>query len=582
MGTLSGTCEILESSELGDSELGMDNRDGDQSTSEKKYSIEDDINNLFQAIEIRNSARSSRLSHEFGKDPMRKSAMKRPMKAGSPYVSGIGISGSVSLKQALRGLCISQASEMAAQKRSLKPAGPPELLEAGTIKRLYRAVVAEANGSGLPITECKGNLVEISVVPDTSKFSGKIYGSMNLPKAEISQTTAQPSTDLAKAVTQDKMMTSALQQDVIVHLPIEVDCDINTELRKLESANSTPINHACKKSKQLDEVASTSTEVPSNSTELNKGWKGKLQLASFLSGSSSSSRVSKSFRRSPTLIKPIFRSKSCVKNEVKQDSPCASCSTDSNDRDANNDLNHGQRNLENKRDKCTSKPGREPNEKTPPMSGHSGLSTEVDSGTLDMERNKLESSSGSKNRTNLLCSKMDHRSRSREKGDFSQSSKSSIGDYNSSCTGTTSDESNVSGSSRSGKRPHMSRDLRWEAIHNVQKLHGRLGMRHFKLLRRLGCGDIGTVYLAELTGTKCLFALKVMDNEFLVTSRKLLRAETEREILEMLDHPFLPTLYAHFVSDKLLCLAMEYCPGGDLHVLRQKQPTKSFSEQATR
>jgi serine/threonine protein kinase len=50
----------------------------------------------------------------------------------------------------------------------------------------------------------------------------------------------------------------------------------------------------------------------------------------------------------------------------------------------------------------------------------------------------------------------------------------------------------------------------------------------------------------------------------------------------MLDHPFLPTLYAHFVSDKLSCLVMEYCPGGDLHVLRQKQPGRSFAEQAAR
>lgn len=60
------------------------------------------------------------------------------------------------------------------------------------------------------------------------------------------------------------------------------------------------------------------------------------------------------------------------------------------------------------------------------------------------------------------------------------------------------------------------------------------------------------------------------------------RAQTEREILRMLDHPFLPTLYAQFTSDNLSCLVMEYCPGGDLHVLRQRQPGRSFSEPAAR
>ncbi|GJX35691.1 serine/threonine-protein kinase D6PK-like protein [Tanacetum coccineum] len=60
------------------------------------------------------------------------------------------------------------------------------------------------------------------------------------------------------------------------------------------------------------------------------------------------------------------------------------------------------------------------------------------------------------------------------------------------------------------------------------------------------------------------------------------RAHTEREILRILDHPFLPTLYAHFVSDNLSCLVMDYCPGGDLHVLRQKQPDRYYHEQAAR
>ncbi|CAA0841281.1 Protein kinase superfamily protein, partial [Striga hermonthica] len=182
--------------------------------------------------------------------------------------------------------------------------------------------------------------------------------------------------------------------------------------------------------------------------------------------------------------------------------------------------------------------------------------------------------------SSLVCKtrRADEKSSAKEKSEFSQSSQSS-----SMGSSFYSEETYLSGgSSRSGHRAHMSRDSRWEAISCARKQHGSLSLRSFKMLRKIGGGDIGTVYLSELIGTGCLFAVKVMDNEYLVARKKMTRAHTEREILGILDHPFLPTLYAHFATDKFSCLVMEYCLGGDLHVLRQKQPSRSFSEKAAR
>lgn len=164
--------------------------------------------------------------------------------------------------------------------------------------------------------------------------------------------------------------------------------------------------------------------------------------------------------------------------------------------------------------------------------------------------------------------------------DFVESGKSSL------CRGSTStdvsDESSCSSFSSNLSKPHKGNDLNWDAIQVVRARDGVLGLSHFRLLKRLGCGDIGSVYLAELTGTKCSFAMKVMDKASLASRKKLLRAQTEREILQSLDHPFLPTLYTHFETDKFSCLVMEFCPGGDLHTLRQRQPGKYFSEQAVK
>ncbi|KAG0503363.1 hypothetical protein HPP92_003435 [Vanilla planifolia] len=166
------------------------------------------------------------------------------------------------------------------------------------------------------------------------------------------------------------------------------------------------------------------------------------------------------------------------------------------------------------------------------------------------------------------------------KVNFVESGKSSI------CRGSTSsdvsNESNCSSMSNSINKPHKANDSRWEAIQTAQVKDGQLGLRQFRLLKKLGCGDIGSVYLSELSGSKCYFAMKVMDKASLASRKKLLRAQTEKEILQCLDHPFLPTLYSHFETEKFSCLVMEFCPGGDLHTLRQKQPGKFFPEHAVK
>ncbi|KAJ6691346.1 PROTEIN KINASE [Salix koriyanagi] len=127
-------------------------------------------------------------------------------------------------------------------------------------------------------------------------------------------------------------------------------------------------------------------------------------------------------------------------------------------------------------------------------------------------------------------------------------------------TSVIADPNEASFRSSCPSKPHKGNDFRWDAVQCVK----------------------GSVYLAELRGMGCVFAMKVMDKGMLAGRKKLLRARTEREILGLLDHPFLPTLYSHFETDKFSCLLMEFCSGGDLHILRQRQPGKHFSEQAAR
>uniref|UniRef100_A0A6N2KGU3 non-specific serine/threonine protein kinase n=1 Tax=Salix viminalis TaxID=40686 RepID=A0A6N2KGU3_SALVM len=56
----------------------------------------------------------------------------------------------------------------------------------------------------------------------------------------------------------------------------------------------------------------------------------------------------------------------------------------------------------------------------------------------------------------------------------------------------------------------------------------------------------------------------------------------EGEILSMLDHPFLPTLYAHLEVSHYSCLLIDYCPNGDLHSVLRKQPGNRLPVQAVK
>ncbi|KAM7495324.1 hypothetical protein LguiB_029933 [Lonicera macranthoides] len=123
-------------------------------------------------------------------------------------------------------------------------------------------------------------------------------------------------------------------------------------------------------------------------------------------------------------------------------------------------------------------------------------------------------------------------------------------------------------------RPHRQSDPHWSSINAATTFSsdGTLHLRHLKLLRHLGSGNLGRVFLCRLRDNDHTnFALKVVDTNAL-TQKKLSHVQTEARILSTLDHPFLPTLYAHLEASHYTCLLIDYCPNGDLHSLLRKQP----------
>ncbi|KAG4955650.1 hypothetical protein JHK85_042030 [Glycine max] len=131
-------------------------------------------------------------------------------------------------------------------------------------------------------------------------------------------------------------------------------------------------------------------------------------------------------------------------------------------------------------------------------------------------------------------------------------------------------------------KPHRKDDPAWKAIQKVLESGEQIGLKHFRPIKPLGSGDTGSVHLVELRGTGQYFAMKAMDKGVMLNRNKVHRACAEREILDKLDHPFLPALYASFQTKTHVCLITDYCPGGELFLLLDRQPTKVLKEDAVR
>ncbi|CAJ1968687.1 unnamed protein product, partial [Sphenostylis stenocarpa] len=584
MGSFSGTCEIVEARDDLNTEkdAGIYQSNSKYSLDEKnrkhpvlklgyKDNLDDDINKLFESITLKSSSRDSGVLQD-GTIPKMKSALKKPITVGASRSPRVGPSEPVTLKQALRDLCISKASEMAAMKRLSKSTASPRISEVGKIQTLYNSVVVEGRQSGPFNVESKGSAREISSVPEESSFHALDNASQSHPTVK--------STSLCQNVQSSKVSVETTENDTGASL---MSIDLASSSSKVGvvfvSQSSEPAQiekQSTASSPSSCNINGSKLEVPENASSYNKlgnktsvsknGQKGRLQTVSSSSTSVNGNRVCKMSRHAPRTVKSIIKNKNVGKKKLKKDSVSALFDPTSNE--VNNESVPGTTQLVCERCWCAieNKKGIISLDSISPGDGINSVN--VHSGSASAGNNSIREVTEVKKNTVL-----------KEQLEFSQSSKSSQGDYSSSTS--TSDESNLSGSS-CGNRPHMSKDVRWEAIRHAQMQHGVLGLGHFNLLKKLGCGDIGTVYLAELVGKNCLFAIKVMDNEFLARRKKMPRAQTEREILRMLDHPFLPTLYGQFTSDNLSCLVMEYCPGGDLHVLRQKQLGRSFSEPAAR
>ncbi|EAR86537.2 Serine/Threonine kinase domain protein (macronuclear) [Tetrahymena thermophila SB210] len=91
-----------------------------------------------------------------------------------------------------------------------------------------------------------------------------------------------------------------------------------------------------------------------------------------------------------------------------------------------------------------------------------------------------------------------------------------------------------------------------------------VGPNDFTIVETLGKGAFGQVFLVQKKDDKLFFAMKVLQKERILGKNILKYALTERNVLSVMQHPFIVSLKYAFQTKNKLYLVMDYCPGGDL------------------
>ena len=98
-----------------------------------------------------------------------------------------------------------------------------------------------------------------------------------------------------------------------------------------------------------------------------------------------------------------------------------------------------------------------------------------------------------------------------------------------------------------------------------------LGLEHepkksdFNIIKELGMGSYGTVYLVSHKKTKAKYALKAIDKTVPENLEEKAAFNREVEIMYKLNHPNIVKLYGHFEDDKYCYFIMEYIPNHSLY-----------------
>jgi serine/threonine protein kinase len=103
-------------------------------------------------------------------------------------------------------------------------------------------------------------------------------------------------------------------------------------------------------------------------------------------------------------------------------------------------------------------------------------------------------------------------------------------------------------------------------------------LSQFEILDVLGKGSFGEVFLVKKKGEEQLYAMKSLLKSKVKSQNLTKYVMTERDVLTLMNNPFIVQIHGAFQTKEKLYLVLEYCPGGDLEkkIIREKKISESI------
>jgi hypothetical protein len=89
-------------------------------------------------------------------------------------------------------------------------------------------------------------------------------------------------------------------------------------------------------------------------------------------------------------------------------------------------------------------------------------------------------------------------------------------------------------------------------------------LENYKVLRVIGKGSFGKVFLVREKETGVIYAMKVLRKDNIIKRNQVEHTRTERSVLGYVKHPFIVGLKMAFQTPQKLFFVLDYCAGGEL------------------
>lgn len=91
-----------------------------------------------------------------------------------------------------------------------------------------------------------------------------------------------------------------------------------------------------------------------------------------------------------------------------------------------------------------------------------------------------------------------------------------------------------------------------------------ISLEAFHIIKVVGKGSFGKVFLVRHKATRQLYAMKVLKKDHIIKKNQVEHTKTERSVLSYIHHPYIVGLNMAFQTSDRLFFILDYCSGGEL------------------